>query len=76
MQHYIMHDSAEWKLERWGKGLSYCLTNKEDDRSYFCQDDEANDFEAELGTLQDNDDGYTYDEICADLWDLYELAAS
>lgn len=76
MQHYIMYEDANWKLERWGKGLFYCLTSKDDNMSYFCQGDDADEFETELGNIEDNDDGYTYADVCSDLWEVYEAGAT
>jgi hypothetical protein len=66
MQHHVLHDSSAWRLERWGKGLSYLITNKRADACAFFQGDDADEFERDLGVKEEDLSG---DVLCDALWD-------
>ena len=77
MRSYILHDGPDYRLTRWGNGTSYELVEKGADgreMSVFVQGDDAVEFEADMGRIEDND-GYTMADVCDDLWFIYETAA-
>lgn len=66
MRHYVLHDSEEWKLERWGGGIAYALTSKDLGRTLHVQGDGADEFERDLGVKEEYLSG---DDLCDALWD-------
>ena len=66
MRHFILHDSDEWRLERWGGGISYALTNKDSGRCFHVQGDDADEFERDLGVKEEYLSG---DDLCDALWE-------
>lgn len=77
MRHFIVTNGPRFKLESWGGGVFYTLTNLATGYSIHLQGDDAARFEEERERVEENFQRKTDDEVCAWLWDQceYGLAA-
>jgi hypothetical protein len=66
MKHFILFEDRAWKLERWGGGLSYALTDKREGRTLFMQGDDADEFERDFGVKEEYLAGA---DLCEALWE-------
>lgn len=64
----IIHSGARFTLHSWGNGLSYNLVNRQVDLEYFCQGDDASDFEREQEDAEKAFPDKSADEILLYLW--------
>jgi hypothetical protein len=71
----LIHDSETWRLESWGHGLSYAFTHKPTNRQYFCQGDDALDFERQLDAIEEYQPGWSYDRCLAWAWDQCDFSS-
>lgn len=67
---YIILDCPTFRLESWGNGSAYCLTNKVEQMDiHLAHGDEANLFREDMDTLIDGRPHMSFEDIAAYLWD-------
>ena len=70
----VLHDSQFWKLESFGNGDAYALTNKQADLAYSCQGEEATDFAKLYDSYETTYPDAVRDDVLKNLWHDSELA--
>lgn len=76
MQHAILCDGPQYRLERWGFGTSYALTHKPSGKSVHVQGDDAAQFDDDFLNCERHFPNNTTEQNAAWLWDQCDYGSA